>query len=265
MFPFPVVDIPVPRSGCPCSPRGGDTPVPRRGGGYDRSRRRKRIVAGVATPSARARRRRDVFERVAGPPRERVSSRRGYPRSPSWRGIPQLADAQTRPGGSCNSLREGAPPPRRAWASGARRPRMQVSPRRGCSRSRSWMSPFPLVAGDTTARGRANESRRELQLPPRGRTVSTRAHRLREGTPSPRGRTVSARAHRLREGTLPPRGRTASTRAHSRREGTLPPRGHTAATRSFGTQCEGTRLGAQCEATAYAGQSPARISVRSTR
>ena len=37
-----------------------DVPAPRHGGGYDRSRRRKRVVAGVATPSARAHRRRQV-------------------------------------------------------------------------------------------------------------------------------------------------------------------------------------------------------------
>ena len=212
MFPFPVVDVPVPlvagillfplvagdttaRGRANASwrelqlpPRGRaaaaatslsawrgrlvsasvpvvDVPVPPRGGGYDRSRTRKRVPAGVTTPSARAHRRRDALgQAVRG---DRVSRSapgddvplpaRGCPRSPSWRGIRPLADAQTSPGGSYNSLREGT-------------------------------------------------------LPPRGHTSAARAHRLHEGTP--------------------------------------PPRGHTAAAGSLGTQCAGTRLGRQSDATA---------------
>ena len=273
MFPFPVVAVPVPRHGGRYSSstswrrirplaeaqthRGGEHSCSTSWRGYDRSRRRKRSVAGPTTPSARARRRRNVFERVAGPPRERVSSRRGCPRSPSWRGIRPLAEAQASPGGSYNSLREGAPSPRRAWASGARRPREQVSPRRGCSRSRSWMFPFPHMAGDTTARGGANASWRELQLPPRGRTPSARTHSLREGAPPPRGpwthsvgRRLRARsARRPRTQVSPqrgfrcaPRGRTRGWRAPGlpHQQPSAPSRFHPAAT-TVRSRHEGSR------------------------
>ena len=165
MSPFPVMAVPVPLVAgiLLFHVVAGDTPVPRRGGGYDRSRRRKRIVAGVTTPSARAHRRRDALgqavrgDRVSrSAPEEDVPvPRRGGPRSPSWRGIRPLAEEQTRPGGSYNSLRKGTPPPQgpwahssrgRAWAGSARRPRTQVSPQRGfrCAprgRTRGWRAP----------------------------------------------------------------------------------------------------------------------------
>ena len=173
MFPFPVVDVPVPlvagillfplvagdttaRGGANASwrelqlpPRGRaaaatslsawrgrlvsasvpvvDVPVPPRGGGYDRSRTRKRVPAGVTTPSARAHR----LHEGAPPPRGHTPAARAH------------------------SLREGTPPPRgpwahsvrgRAWAGRATRPREQVSPRRGfrCAprgRTRGWRAP----------------------------------------------------------------------------------------------------------------------------
>ena len=43
------------------------------------------------------------------------------------------------------------------------------------------MLPFPVMAGDTTARGGANASWRELQLPPRGRTGTARSLGVQHG------------------------------------------------------------------------------------